>query len=68
MNKRPWKAEVKNIGQMNTMMRRLKYEGQLKELLQLQNSKENCEMIRKNQNKSERIEMRSATQRITKHC
>ena len=40
----------KNIGQMITMMRSLKYEGQLKEFLQLQNCKENCdEMIEKNE-------------------
>ena len=40
----------KNIGQMLTMIRSLKNEGQLKEFLQLQNSKEECdEMLRKNE-------------------
>ena len=40
----------KNISQMLTMMRSLKNEGQLKEFLQLQNSKEKCnEMLQKNE-------------------
>ena len=40
----------KNIFQMLTMMRSLKNEGQLKEFLQLQNSKEKCdEMLQKNE-------------------
>ena len=40
----------KNIGQMLTMMRSLKNEGQLKEFPQLQNSKEICdEMLQKNE-------------------
>ena len=40
----------KNIGQMLTMMRSLKKEGQLKAFLQLQNSKEKCdEMLQKNE-------------------
>ena len=40
----------KNIGQILTMMRSLKIEGQLKEFLQLQNSKEKCdEMLQKNE-------------------
>ena len=40
----------KNIGQMLTMMRSLTNEGQLKELLQLQNSKEKCyELLQKNE-------------------
>ena len=40
----------KNIGQMLTMMRSLKNEGQLKEFLQLQNSKKKCnEMFQKNE-------------------
>ena len=40
----------KNIGQMLTMMRSLKNEGQLKEFLQLQNPKEKCaEMLQKNE-------------------
>ena len=40
----------KNIGQMLTMMRSLKNEGQLKEFLQLQSSKEKCdEMLQKNE-------------------
>ena len=40
----------KSIGQMLTMMRSLKNEGQLKEFLQLQNSKEKCdEMLQKNE-------------------
>ena len=39
----------KNIGQVLTMMRSLKNDGQLKEFLQLQNSKEKCdEMFQKN--------------------
>ena len=41
-------ARHKNIGQMLTMMRSLKNEGQLKEFLQLQSSKEKCdEMLQK---------------------
>ena len=45
----------KNIGQMITMMGSLKYEGQLKEFLQLQNSKEKCdEMIEKNEDEIEK--------------
>ena len=40
----------KNISQMLTMLRSLKNEGQLKEFLQLQNSKEKCdEMLQKNE-------------------
>ena len=40
----------KNIGQMITMMRSLRNEGQLKEFLQLQNSKEKCdEILQKNE-------------------
>ena len=40
----------KNISQMLTKMRSLKNEGQLKEFLQLQNSKEKCdEMLQKNE-------------------
>ena len=40
----------KTIGQMLTMMRSLKNEGQLKEFLQLQTSKEKCdEMLQKNE-------------------
>ena len=60
----------KNIGQMITMMRSLKYEGQLKEFIQLQNSKEKCdEMIEKNEDEIEKkIEMRFPIQMITKHC
>ena len=43
-------ARHKNIGQMLTMMRSLKNEGQLKEFLQLQTSKEKCdEMLQKNE-------------------
>ena len=45
----------KNIGQVITMMRSLKNEGQLKEFLQLQNSKEKCdEMIEKNEDEIEK--------------
>ena len=45
----------KNIGQMITMMQSLKYEGQLKQFLQLQNAKEKCdEMIEKNENEIEK--------------
>ena len=45
----------KNIGQLITMMQSLKSEGQLKEFLQLQNSKENCdEMIEKNEDEIEK--------------
>ena len=43
----------KNISQMLTMMRSLKNEGQLKEFLQHQNSKEKCdEMLQKNEEES----------------
>ena len=46
-------ARHKNIGQMLTMMRSLKNERQLKEFLQLQNSKEKCdEMLQKTKMKS----------------
>ena len=45
----------KNIGQLITMMQSLKSEGQLKEFLQLQNSKENCDgMIEKNEDEIEK--------------
>ena len=45
----------KNIGQMITIMRCLNSERQLKEFLQLQNSKENCdEMIEKNEDEVEK--------------
>ena len=58
----------KTIGQMLTMMRSLKNEGQLKEFLQLQNSKEKCdEMLQKTKMKSIKIGIHLATQSITKH-
>ena len=45
----------KNIGQMITIMRCLNSERQLKEFLQLQNSKENCdEMIEKHEDEVEK--------------
>ena len=57
----------KNIGQMVTMMRSLKNEGQLKEFLQLQNSKEKCDCFKKPKMKSIKIGILFATQKITKH-
>ena len=49
------KGRSKNIGQMITMMRSLKSEGELKDFLQLQNSKENCdEKIDKNEDDIEK--------------
>ena len=50
-----FEGRCKNIGQMITMMRSLKYEKQLKEFLQLQNSREKCdEMIEKNEDEVEK--------------
>ena len=58
----------KNIGKMLTMLRSLKNEGQLKEVLQLQNSEENCdEMLQKTKMKAIKIGILFATQRIAKH-
>ena len=50
-----WERRSKNIGQMITMMRSLKYEGLLKEFLQLQKSKAKFdEMIEKNEDEVEK--------------
>ena len=61
-------GQSKNIGKMITILRCLNNEVQLKEFLQLQNSKENCdEMIGKTKMKSESNEFSLELERLSSY-